>query len=94
MRQTSVSPAQRRAFAPGSGGPNAVFATAGVLVSEAGAFDLQLSWPAINASRGAIEETDDETVGGAPAVWVSADSSLAAAVRLAGGQAAYPTVTP
>ena len=63
----SCEPGSAPGISTGSGGPNAVFATAGVSVSEAGTFDLQLSWPATNASRGALKETVDGTVGGASA---------------------------
>jgi len=67
--EKSCEPGPAPGIRAGSREPDPVFATASVPVSEAGAFDVQLSWPPTDARRGTIKETADGTIGGTSSLW-------------------------
>ena len=69
-----------------------MFPTGGVPDIEAGTFDVPLSRATTYSQRRAVKETAVGTVREAFSIRISADRGVAAAGRLAGGQAPYPTI--
>lgn len=89
--EKSCEPGSAPGISKRCGGSNAVLATAGVSVSEAGALDVRLPWASRDLGRRTVKEAAAGTIGGSPrcsagkaGAWASDTSNGCAVLKACG----------